>query len=77
MDLQSLVFAAKWESDTIFNFYLILISLYNTWDSLVDAAAAGECLVYSFGVGKDASFENSMAELGCRKGCRVSDEIVH
>ena len=41
----------------------------------MDAAAAGECLVYSFGVGKDASFENSMAELGCRKGCQVSDEI--
>ena len=41
-------------------------------DRLVDAAADGECLVYSFGVGKDASFENSMADLGCRKGCQVS-----
>ena len=41
----------------------------------MDAAAAGECLVYSFGVGKDASFENSMAELGCRKGGQVSDQI--
>ena len=77
MDLQSLIFAAKWESDAIFNFYLILISLCNTWGSLMDAAAAGDCLVYSFGVGKDASFENSMADLGCRKGCQVSDLLLH
>ena len=43
----------------------------------MDAAAAGDCLVYSFGVGKDASFENSMADLGCRKGCQVSDLLLH
>ena len=41
----------------------------------MDAAADGECLVYSFGVGKDASFENSMADLGCRKGCQVSHDL--
>ena len=39
-------------------------------DRLAESAAAGRCLVYSFGVGKDASFENAMADLGCRRdGC--------
>ena len=36
-------------------------------DRLLPLAAAGRCLVYSFGVGKDASFENAMADLGCRQ----------
>jgi hypothetical protein len=39
---------------------------YVCLDTLASEAAAGTCLVYSFGVGTDVSFENAMADLGCR-----------
>ena len=44
---------------------------YVCLDELLPLAAAGECLVYSFGVGKDATFENAMADLGCRHMARL------
>ena len=28
--------------------------------------SSSDCLVYAFGAGKDVSFENTMAEMGCR-----------
>ena len=34
-------------------------------DSLFDAVQRGKCLVYSFGLGDDWDFEESMAKLGC------------
>eukprot|EP00096_Caligus_rogercresseyi_P005471 TRINITY_DN2098_c0_g1_i2.p1 TRINITY_DN2098_c0_g1~~TRINITY_DN2098_c0_g1_i2.p1 ORF type:complete len:234 (-),score=39.41 TRINITY_DN2098_c0_g1_i2:43-744(-) len=34
-------------------------------DAFLPAVESGDCLVYSFGIGKDWSFEKSLSDLGC------------